>query len=60
MEQKRLRTTGVVVSGLGSQSKGRGFKSCVFQIQHGNGVKTMPGLIPVTPNPGSETENREI
>ena len=44
---------GVGVSELGSQSKGCGFESCLFLILHGNGAKAMPGLIPVTPNPGS-------
>ena len=51
---------GVVVSELGSQPKGCGFESRLFQIIHGNGVKSMPGWIPFTPNPGSETENKEI
>ena len=44
---------GVVVSKLGSQSKGCGLESHLFQILHGNGVKAMPGSIPVIPNPGS-------
>ena len=43
-----------MVSELGSQPKGHGFD----RILHGNGIKTMPGSIPVTPNPGSE--NRDI
>ena len=51
---------GVVVSELGSQPQGSGFESRLFQILHGNGVKTMPGSIPIAPNPGSETENKEI
>ena len=46
---------GVVVSELGSRLKGCGFESRLFQILHGNGVKAMPGSIPVkTPNPGSQ------
>ena len=49
-----------MVSELGSQLKGRGFESCLFPILHGNGVKVMPGSIPVTRNPGSETEKRKI
>ena len=38
---------GVVVSDLGSQSKGCGFESCLFQILHGNGIIAMPGSIPI-------------
>ena len=47
------RELGVVVSDLGLQSKGPGFKSCLFQILHGNSVIAMPGSIPIVPNPGS-------
>ena len=47
------RELGVVVSELGSQSKGRGFESRLFQILHGNGVTAMPGSILIIPNPGS-------
>ena len=43
--KKKEWELGVVVQG--SQSKGRGFESCLFQILHGNGVKAMPGSIPV-------------
>ena len=43
-----------------SQPKGRVFEPHLFHILHGNCVKNMPGSIPVAPNPGSETENREI
>ena len=43
---------------LGSQSKGRGFESCLFQILHGNGVQAMPGSIPVNTQSWF-TENRE-
>ena len=42
-----------VVSKLGSQSNGRGFEACLFQILQGNGVKAMPGSIPVTLIPSS-------
>ena len=38
---------GVMVSELDSQSKGRGLKSCLFQILHGNGIIAMPGLISI-------------
>ena len=44
---------GVVVSELGSQLQDRGFESRLFLLLHGNGVKAMPGSIPVAPNPGS-------
>ena len=48
-----------MVSELGSQLKGRGFESSLFQILHGNGVKAMPGSIPVNTQSWF-TENREI
>ena len=39
------RELGVVVSKLGSQSKGGEFESRLFQILHGNGVKAIPILV---------------
>ena len=47
------RELGALVSELGSQSKGHGFGSRLFQILHGNGVTDMPGSIPIIPDPGS-------
>jgi hypothetical protein len=49
-----------VVSGLGSRSKGCGFKSCLVlsKILDGNGLKAMPGSIPA-PNSGSFMENKK-
>ena len=40
-----------------SRLKGREFESC--QILDGNDVKVMPGLIPVTQNPGSYSQEKE-
>ena len=50
---------GVVVREQGSQLKGHGFETRLFQILIGNGVKAMPGSIPVNTQ-SCYRENREM
>ncbi len=50
------RKSGLVVSKLDSRSKDCGFESRLIKILDGNGLKAIPGSIPL-PNSGSFMEN---